>query len=329
MTLLALEDVACHFRTRAGVVRAVDGVTLEIAAGETFALVGESGCGKTTLARLILGLHRLSHGCITFDGRDIGQLRGRDAKSYRARVQAVFQDPYSSLNPRLKVRTILAEPLRAHGTPRSDITPRIDRALSLVGLPGMSADLYPHEFSGGQRQRIAIARALILEPDLVVLDEPISALDVSIRAQMLNLLQDLQDELGLTYLLIAHDLALVEHAADRVAVMYLGEIVERGDTEALFDRPQHPYTQALLAAVPRPDPAHPRATGQIHGDVATALAPPDGCRFHPRCSQCMDVCRETAPEVTNVAAEHAARCHLLDAQNMISTHRGTIQDGAS
>ena len=327
MTLLALEDVACHFTTRAGVVRAVDGVTLEINAGETFALVGESGCGKSTLARLILGLHPLTRGRITFDGNDISRLRGREAKGFRARVQAVFQDPYSSLNPRLKVRTILAEPLQAHGVTRRDIAPRIDRALSLVGLPEMSANLYPHEFSGGQRQRIAIARSLILEPDLVVLDEPISALDVSIRAQMLNLLQDLQSELGLTYLLIAHDLALVEHVADRVAVMYLGEIVERGRKASLFDRPQHPYTQALLAAVPRPDPTHPRATGQIHGEVATALAPPSGCRFHPRCPNCMDVCRETAPEPVVVDGEHQARCHLL--KNDGSFHHASILDSKS
>ena len=324
MTLLALEDVACHFVTRSGVVRAVDGVTLEIAAGETFALVGESGCGKSTLARLILGLHPLTRGRILFDGQDISGLRGRDAKRYRARVQAVFQDPYSSLNPRLKVRTILAEPLRAHGATRRDIESKVDRALSLVGLPEMSADLYPHEFSGGQRQRIAIARALILEPDLVVLDEPISALDVSIRAQMLNLLQDLQSELGLTYLLIAHDLALVEHAANRVAVMYLGEIVEHGLVEALFERPRHPYTQALLAAVPRPDPSHPRASGQIHGEVATALAVPKGCRSHPRCPECMNVCTETAPAVVVVAPEHEAMCHLLDARDVGSTHRDTI-----
>ena len=312
MTLLALENVACHFPTRGGVVRAVDGVTLEIAAGETFALVGESGCGKSTLARLILGLHPLTSGRILFDGQDIGTLKGRAAKSYRARVQVVFQDPYSSLNPRLKVRTILAEPLKAHGVPKQDIAPKIDRALSLVGLPETSADLYPHEFSGGQRQRIAIARALILEPDLVVLDEPISALDVSIRAQMLNLLQDLQTELGLTYLLIAHDLALVEHAADRVAVMYLGEIVERGATGALFDKPRHPYTQALLAAVPRPDPNLPRASGQVQGEVATALRPPSGCRFHPRCPQCMDICREVSPISTIIDIQQTATCHLLD-----------------
>ena len=308
--LLSLTDAACHFRTRGGTLKAVDGVTLTIARGETFALVGESGCGKSTLATLILKLNPLSGGRIAFGGEDVGGLRGRAAKRYRSRVQAVFQDPYSSLNPRLKVRTILAEPLLAHGASRRDVKAKVSRALSRVGLAPNAAGLYPHEFSGGQRQRIAIARALILEPDLVVLDEPISALDVSIRAQILNLLQDLQAELGLTYLLIAHDLALVEHVADRVAVMYLGQIVETGDKVEIFDNPRHPYTQALLAAVPRPDPKAARASGQVHGEIASPLAPPSGCRFHPRCPHVMDVCRTSAPRFVE-AGEHAASCHLL------------------
>ncbi len=311
--LLRLEDAACHFRTGGGLLKAVDGVSFEVARGETFALVGESGCGKSTLASLILKLNPLAAGRIEFDGADVGRLKGRAAKRYRARVQAVFQDPYSSLNPRLKVKTILAEPLLAHGAGRRDVGAKVARALSLVGLPASAAGLYPHEFSGGQRQRIAVARALILEPELIVLDEPISALDVSIRAQILNLLQDLQSELGLTYLLIAHDLALVEHAADRVAVMYLGQIVEIGATAALFDTPQHPYTQALLAAVPRPDPAAPRAAGRIEGEIASALAPPPGCRFHPRCPSCMAVCRDAAPTFRGIGAGHAAACHLLAA----------------
>ena len=308
--LLHLDGVACHFRTRGGTLKAVDGVTLSVARGETFALVGESGCGKSTLATLILKLNALSAGRIAFGGEDVRALRGRPLRRYRARVQAVFQDPYSSLNPRLKVRTILAEPLLAHGTSRRDVPAKVDRVLSLVGLPATAAALYPHEFSGGQRQRIAIARALILEPELIVLDEPISALDVSIRAQILNLLQDLQAELGLTYLLIAHDLALVEHVADRVAVMYLGQIVETGPKAEVFDSPRHPYTQALLAAVPRPDPTAPRASGQVHGEIASPLAPPSGCRFHPRCPHVMDVCRDSVPTITTVG-EHAASCHLL------------------
>ena len=308
--LLSLEDAACHFRTRGGTLKAVDGVTLTVARGETFALVGESGCGKSTLATLILKLNPLSGGRITFAGEDVRELRGRAAKRYRSRVQAVFQDPYSSLNPRLKVRTILAEPLLAHGTPRGDVSAKVSRVLSLVGLAPDAAGLYPHEFSGGQRQRIAIARALILEPDLVVLDEPISALDVSIRAQILNLLQDLQAELGLTYLLIAHDLALVEHVADRVAVMYLGQIVEVGAKVDVFDSPRHPYTQALLAAVPRPDPRAPRASGQVHGEIASPLAPPSGCRFHPRCPHAMDACRHAPPPFVK-AGDHLASCYLL------------------
>ena len=311
-TLLTLDDVACHFRTRGGTLKAVDGVSLAVARGETFALVGESGCGKTTLATLILKLNPLSRGRITFAGEDVGGLKGKAAKRYRSRVQAVFQDPYSSLNPRLKVKTILAEPLLAHGAARREVVAKVERALSLVGLPTAAARLYPHEFSGGQRQRIAIARALILRPDLIVLDEPISALDVSIRAQILNLLQDLQTELGLTYLLIAHDLALVEHVADRVAVMYLGQIVETADKAALFDSPRHPYTQALLAAVPRPDPQAPRASGQVQGEIASALNPPAGCRFHPRCPSCMAVCRNEAPKFI-ASGSHAASCHLLDA----------------
>ena len=310
-TLLTLDDVACHFRTRGGTLKAVDGVSFAVARGETFALVGESGCGKTTLATLILKLNPLSRGRITFAGEDVGGLKGKAAKRYRSRVQAVFQDPYSSLNPRLKVKTILAEPLLAHGATRREVVPKVERALSLVGLPTAAARLYPHEFSGGQRQRIAIARALILRPDLIVLDEPISALDVSIRAQILNLLQDLQAELGLTYLLIAHDLALVEHVADRVAVMYLGQIVETAGKAALFDSPRHPYTQALLAAVPRPDPQAPRASGQVQGEIASALNPPPGCRFHPRCPSCMAVCRHETPKFI-ASGSHAASCHLLD-----------------
>ena len=311
MTLLRLERAVCRFQTRGGALTAVDEVSLDISRGETFALVGESGCGKSTLATLILRLNPLAGGRIVFDGDDVSRLRGRAAKRYRARVQAVFQDPYSSLNPRLKVKTILAEPLLAHGEPRRGIGTKVERVLSFVGLPAAAANLYPHEFSGGQRQRIAIARALILEPELIVLDEPISALDVSIRAQILNLLQDLQAELGLTYLLIAHDLALVEHAADRVAVMYLGQIVETGASAQLFGHPRHPYTQALLAAVPRPDPRAPRAAGLAQGEVANALAPPDGCRFHPRCPSCMAICKRQTPALQGVGSGHQASCHLL------------------
>ncbi len=328
MTLLALEGVSCHFAmTGRRVLRAVDGVDLAVEAGQTYALVGESGCGKSTLAKLVLGLERLHAGRIVFDGVDIAKLDRDGRRRFRARVQAVFQDPYSSLNPRLRVGTILAEPLTARGERGRAVRERTAAVLELVGLPGHAARLYPHEFSGGQRQRIAIARALVPSPDLIVLDEPVSALDVSIRAQILNLLQDLQTELSLSYLLIAHDLALVEHASDRLGVMYLGEIVESGPSVEVFAEPRHPYTQALLAAVPRPDPEHPRASGHVTGEIATALDPPSGCRFHPRCPHAMEVCRSDAPRGARTANPEGGltmdggetesvvritKCHLVD-----------------
>lgn len=316
MALLEIEDATCYFDMPSGaVVKAVDGVSLQIERGRTMALVGESGCGKSTLARLILGLERLTRGTIRFDGEDVSRMKRRGLKRFRSRVQAVFQDPYSSLNPRLRIGSIVGEPLRAHGVPRRELPSRIDAALTMVGLPIQAAKLYPHEFSGGQRQRIAIARALILKPALIVLDEPISALDVSIRAQILNLLQDVQDELHLTYLVIAHDLALVEHMSDVVAVMYLGQIVEWGDSESLFGDPRHPYTQALLAAVPRPDPTFPRAKGHVTGEIASALELPSGCRFHPRCPDAIESCRSLAPLEHSVAAMHKAACHLLDSHS--------------
>ena len=312
MSLLLIEEAACHFRQAGGGrVRAVDGVSLDIERGETFAVVGESGCGKSTLAKLILRLQGLTAGRILFDGDEVSSLRGPNLRRFRSRVQAVFQDPYSSLNPRLRVGTILAEPLKAHGR-RSAIEGRVAEVLEKVGLPVSAAGLYPHEFSGGQRQRVAIARALILEPELIILDEPVSALDVSIRAQILNLLLDVQADLGLAYLLIAHDLALVEHASRRVAVMYLGEIVETGPTREIFANPQHPYTRALMAAVPRPDPDHPREEGMVIGEVASALQPPSGCRFHPRCPVAVSECADRAPIWTETGAGRAARCHLLE-----------------
>ena len=314
--LLALEGVSCHFAMGGGrVLKAVDGVDLGVAAGQTYALVGESGCGKSTLAKLVLGLERLHAGRIVFDGTDVADLDRDGRRRFRARVQAVFQDPYSSLNPRLRVGTILAEPLTARGERGRVVRERTAEVLELVGLPDHAARLYPHEFSGGQRQRIAIARALVPSPDLIVLDEPVSALDVSIRAQILNLLQDLQTELSLSYLLIAHDLALVEHTSDRLGVMYLGEIVESGPSVEVFADPRHPYTQALLAAVPRPDPEHPRASGHVTGEIATALDPPSGCRFHPRCPHAMEVCRSDAPTARGrddreTPGAGVVKCHL-------------------
>ena len=316
MTLLALHGVSCHFSMPGGrALKAVDGVDLAVEAGQTFALVGESGCGKSTLAKLVLGLERLHAGRIVFDGTDVADLDRSGRRRFRARVQAVFQDPYSSLNPRLRVGTILSEPLTARGERGRAVQARTAEVLELVGLPENAARLYPHEFSGGQRQRIAIARALVPQPELIVLDEPVSALDVSIRAQILNLLQDLQNELSLSYLLIAHDLALVEHTSDRLGVMYLGEIVESGPSAEVFAEPRHPYTQALLAAVPRPDPGHPRASGHVTGEIATALDPPSGCRFHPRCPHVMEVCRSVSPAVhtrrdTEADGTNLVRCHL-------------------
>lgn len=310
MTLVQLENVVCDFKTDAGLVHAVAGVDFAIRTGETYALVGESGCGKSTLAKLILGLERLTAGRILFEGQDLATLRGADYQNYRRRVQAVFQDPFGSLNPRMKVASILAEPLRAHRVGKAKRTRRITELMELVGLDSSAATLYPHEFSGGQRQRIAIARALALQPSLVVLDEPISALDVSIRAQILNLLQDLQDEFALTYLLIAHDLALVEHASDRIGVMYLGRLVEQGEAAAVFDNPVHPYTKALLASVPRPDPSHPRSSGNvIHGEVPNAMRPPSGCAFHPRCPNATDLCVDSMPKPISLPGDHMVGCH--------------------
>jgi oligopeptide/dipeptide ABC transporter ATP-binding protein len=307
--MLALEGVSKRYPTRRGVVRAVEGVSLAVQAGSTMALVGESGCGKTTIARMILQLERPSAGVIRFEGRDIAGMDRAGLRAYRRQVMAVFQDPYSSLNPRLRVGRIIAEPVLAHGRPsRAELDKRVAEVLEVVGLPGSAAGLYPHEFSGGQRQRIAIARALAVRPRLMVLDEPVSALDVSIRAQILNLLADIQGAFGLTYLIIAHDLALVEHFSSDVAVVYLGGVAETGPTEAVFAQARHPYTRALLAAVPLPDPDHVLSEAAAMGEIASALDPPSGCRFHPRCPHAMEICRSRAPAL--VGAPHGTACHL-------------------
>jgi oligopeptide/dipeptide ABC transporter ATP-binding protein len=322
VNLITVEGLTKHFPTRGtllsrstGVIRAVDNISFEIASGDTFALVGESGCGKTTLSKLILGLETPTAGSIWFDGKNLARMNRRDWKGYRRRVQAVFQDPHSSLNPRLRIATILSEPILAHGLLAGDaLKRRIAELLDIVGLPASTAQLYPHEFSGGQRQRIAIARALAVQPTFIVLDEPVSALDVSIRAQILNLLADIQERFGLTYLVIAHDLALVEHFSDHVAVMYVGNLVETGPTEEVFARPQHPYTQALLAAVPRPDPEHRVSAELIKGEIASALNPPSGCKFHPRCPHAMALCGALAPPLRATGTHHRAACYLPDGE---------------
>ena len=309
--LLQVQGLQKHFKVRnsSAVVKAVDDVSFDVPAGSTFAIVGESGCGKTTCAKLILGLEAPTGGSIRFDGKDVSSLRGAERRLWRRQVQAVFQDPYSSLNPRLRVKTIIAEPILAHErTTAAELDRRVAEVLDVVGLPADAAGRYPHEFSGGQRQRVAVARALALRPRLLVLDEPTSALDVSIRAQILNLLGDIQKEYGLTYLLIAHDLALVEHFADSVGVMYLGDMVEQGPAEAVFASPRHPYTRALLASVLRPDPDVPLPVGMISGEIGSALKPPPGCKFHPRCPLAIDAGRTVRPDATAFAPGHQAAC---------------------
>jgi oligopeptide/dipeptide ABC transporter ATP-binding protein len=311
--LLVAEGLAKHFpagRDRA--VRAVDGVSLSIRAGETLALVGESGCGKSTTGRLLIRLIEPSAGRVLFEGEDLLSLSPAALRARRRDMQIVFQDPYASLNPRLPVSEIIAEPIQVHGTVRgrAALRDKVVELLEMVGLTAEHARRFPHQFSGGQRQRIGIARAIAVGPRLVVADEPVSALDVSIQSQVVNLMQDLQEKLGIAYLFVAHDLAVVHHIADRVAVMYLGVIVETAPKAALFSAPHHPYTQSLLSAAPEPDPAARRARIILEGDVPSPLAIPPGCRFHTRCPIAQEVCRREVPPLRSVAPGHEAACHF-------------------
>jgi oligopeptide transport system ATP-binding protein len=318
--LVRAEHVKKYFPIRKGLlqreiarVHAVDDVSLEVRAGETLGLVGESGCGKSTLARCIARLHDLTSGTISFEGRDISGLSRRQLRPVRRELQMVFQDPYASLNPRKRVGTIISDPLRIHRYgDREKIRKRVQELLELVGLSPEHINRYPHEFSGGQRQRIGVARAIALHPKLIIADEPVSALDVSIRAQVINLLDDLQDDLSLTYVFIAHDLGVVRHVSDRIAVMYLGKIVEVSPSEELYQRPVHPYTEALLSAVPVPDPDLSAKRQQIvlEGDVPSPVSPPTGCRFHPRCRYATDICKQLEPELKpHGSLGHVAACH--------------------
>ncbi|WP_299678833.1 dipeptide ABC transporter ATP-binding protein [uncultured Roseobacter sp.] len=306
-----------HFVTRKPlfgaptVVRAVDGVDLAIAEGETFAIVGESGCGKSTLARLLVRLIEPSDGRVAYQGKDIGDLSEQALRALRAELQFIFQDPFSSLNPRMTVGALIEEPLRTHeiGT-AEERRSAVARILTRVGLRPEHADRYPHEFSGGQRQRIGIARALVSGPKVVIGDEPVSALDVSIQAQVINILEDLKEAFGLTLIVIAHDLAVIRHMSDRVAVMYLGRIVEIGTADRLFQAPAHPYTEALLEAIPIPSVGARKAHVAIEGDPPNPIAPPSGCRFHTRCPYAADICRTEAPTLRDVGDGHQAACHF-------------------
>ena len=329
--LLEVHDLVRHFPIRRGLfgrgggqVRAVDGVSFDVRQGEVLGLVGESGCGKTTTGRCILRLIEPDSGTVRFAGRDITRLSRSELRPLRRQMQIVFQDPYSSLNPRLTVGSMLGEALAIHGLARgAKARSRVAGLLELVGLSPDHARRYPHEFSGGQRQRIGIARALAVEPRLIVADEPVSALDVSIQAQIMNLLQDLQRRMDLTYLFVAHDLSVVEHISDRVAVMYLGRIVELAEAEVLYREPRHPYTLSLLSAIPVPDPAYRRGRVVLGGDVPNPAHPPAGCRFHPRCPIAHEHCSREEPALREVEPGHVSACHFADQLPDPGGHAGT------
>ncbi|MVT70288.1 dipeptide ABC transporter ATP-binding protein [Bradyrhizobium pachyrhizi] len=317
--LLEVEGLVKHFVAERSLfgrptahVKAVDGASFTVEAGKTLALVGESGCGKSTVSRLVLRLIEPDAGRIRFEGRDLGTLNAEQLRAFRRDAQLIFQDPYASLNPRMTVSQILTEPLALHNlVPPPARRERVERLLRLVGLEPRFARRYPHEFSGGQRQRIAIARALAVEPKLIICDEPVSALDVSIRSQILNLLRDLQDRLKLAYIFVSHDLAVVKHIADRVAVMNLGTIVETADAQALFAAPRHPYSRALLSAIPVPKPRAKRSRIVLEGELPSALNPPSGCRFHTRCPYAIARCRSEVPLLLADDTGHATACHRI------------------
>lgn len=322
-TLLQVENLVKHFpiyegviRRQVGAVHAVDGISFDIYKGETLGLVGESGCGKSTAGRTILRVYKPTDGHVYYDGTDLGALNEREMRAMRRKLQIIFQDPYASLNPRMTVADIVGEPLVVHKVANgAKVQERVQELLNLVGLNPAFADRYPHEFSGGQRQRIGVARSLALQPDLIICDEPISALDVSIQAQVINLLEDLQEQFGLTYLFIAHDLSVVRHISDRVAVMYLGVIVELTERDELYEHPLHPYSQALLSAVPIPDPVAEERRKRIilEGDVPSPVNPPSGCRFRTRCPIAESICTDEKPEWREVKDGHFVACHLVEA----------------
>ncbi len=322
--LLQVSDLQMHFpitkgiifQRQVGAIKAVDGIDFSLYRGETLGLVGESGCGKSTTGRAILQLYRPTNGAVLFEGQDLTTTKGEDLRKMRRRMQMIFQDPYASLNPRMTVGSIVGEPLEVHGIGKTkkERQDRVQELLKIVGLNPYFINRYPHEFSGGQRQRIGIARALAVNPSFIVCDEPISALDVSIQAQIINLLEDLQEEFNLTYLFIAHDLSVVRHISDRIAVMYLGKIVELAERDELYAKPMHPYTQALLSAVPIPDPAIESQRKRIilEGDVPSPANPPKGCHFSTRCPKVMDVCRQEEPPFKDYGGGHYTACFLYE-----------------
>ncbi|MEU5368483.1 oligopeptide/dipeptide ABC transporter ATP-binding protein [Streptomyces sp. NPDC005951] len=339
MSLLELDDVKVHFPVKKGLffdrtvghVYAVDGVSLSIEAGQTYGLVGESGCGKTTLGRAVLRLNDITGGGVVFDGTDLAKLPGEEMRAFRRRLQMVFQDPLGSLNPRQNIESILSEGMAAHGIGKDQAERRekIKDILAKVGLPSNALSRYPHEFSGGQRQRIGIARALVLEPDVIICDEPVSALDVSVQAQVINLLEELQESLGLTYLVIAHDLAVVRHISDVIGVMYLGGLVEEAPSDALYAGPRHPYTKALMSAVPVPDPEveDRRERILLHGDLPSPANPPTGCRFHTRCPWVQETkCATERPPLLDTGDGHKVACHFT-AEIEAGTVKQTLATG--